>query len=140
LEVAREKVVVLMANGHPLAAKPELTLRDVSAAPIVMGTDQQWDHYRDIILDALAAKGYHASIAMEAPTLFGILGLVGAGIGITLAPEVMCGFCPAGIVARPVADADQTITTLAAWRRPADKKVRDFIASLQSTLNDATTG
>lgn len=131
LEIAREHLVALMAADHALARKQTLAIADLAAVPIVLGTDEQWDYYRAVVLDILSAKGITPSIAMEAPSLFGILGLVGAGVGITLAPDIMAGFCPPGIVARPIGDVDRTITTVAAWRRPADRKVLDFVACLK---------
>ena len=97
----------------------------------MLGTDEQWDYYRAVLFDILVARGLTPRIAMEAPSLFGILGLVGAGIGLTLVPEIMAGFCPPGIVARPIRNVDRTITTVAAWRRPADRKVLDFVACLR---------
>ena len=131
LEIARERLVALMAAGHALAHEETLALPDLAAAPVVLGTDEQWDYYRAGLFDILVARGLTPRIAMEAPSLFGILGLVGAGIGLTLVPEIMAGFCPPGIVARPIRNVDRTITTVAAWRRPADRKVLDFVACLR---------
>lgn len=127
LEVAREALLVLMSESSDLARKTELTIRDLAGAPLVLGTDDQWDYYRSVVFDILAAKGLEPEIVAEAPSLFGILGLVRAGIGLTLVPDVMSGFCPPGLVTRRIADTDHRISTLAVWRRPADKKVREFV-------------
>lgn len=130
LEVAREKPAALLARSDPLAGRDTLGIEDVATRPLIIGNDQQWDYYRKLIGDLLAAHGHRANIAFEAPSLIGILGLVREGLGLTIVPEVMAGFCPDGIVARPIIDAKDPILTVAAWRRPADKKVEAFVKVL----------
>jgi len=132
LEIAHERPIAILSAADPLAAKAELTVRDVAMSPLVIGNDQQWDFYRQLVASILAAQGYRPDVALEAPSLFGILGLVRAGLGITIVPEVMEQFCPTGLVARRIRDAEHRISTVAAWRRPADGKVRDFAAVLRA--------
>lgn len=131
LEIARERPIAMLAADHPLAGTPELHVRDVAQSPLIIGNDQQWDYYRQVVGDIFAAQGFRPMIAYEAPSLFGILGLVRAGLGLTIVPETMQGFCPQGLVARPIVDAGHTISTVAAWRRPADGKVQDFAKVLR---------
>lgn len=126
MELGNERPIALIAAHDPLAVKSELTVRDVAMSALVIGNDQQWDYYRQLVHSILSAQGFRPQIAFEAPSLFGILGLVRAGLGITIVPEVMQGFCPQGLLARRIRDAEHTISTIAAWRRPADGKVRDF--------------
>jgi DNA-binding transcriptional LysR family regulator len=134
LEVSRERSIALLASKHPLAAKRELTVRDVAESPLVIGNDQQWDYYRQLISGILGAHGYRPNIAFEAPSLFGILGLVRGGLGVTIVPEVMRDFCPQDIVARRIVDAEYPIVTIAAWRRPADQTVNAFVKVLRSVV------
>jgi DNA-binding transcriptional LysR family regulator len=136
-EVSREAPHALVATGSPLAAKGTLTVADIAAAPLVIGNDQQWDFYRRLIEDMLAAHGHRPSYAFEAPSLFGILGLVRGGLGITIVPEVMRGFCPQGLVACPIKDAECPIVTVAAWRRPASRAVADFVKVLRQIAKPA---
>ena len=133
IELAREQPVALLSANHPLSAKPVLTVRDVAECPLIIGNDQQWDYYRQLVSDMLAARGFQARLALEAPTLMGILGLVRGGLGITVVPEVMKTFCPQGLVARPIIDADQPILTVAAWRRPTSRIVGDFAKLLHGS-------
>lgn len=131
IEVARENPIALLAQDSPLATKPRLTVADVAAAPLVMGNDQQWDYYRRLIEDMLAAHGHRPTYAFEPSSLIGVLGLVRGGLGLTIVPEVMAGFCPQGLVARSIEDADNPILTVAAWRRPASRPVADFVKVLR---------
>lgn len=131
-EVASERLVAMMADAHPLAACADLAVRDIAKQPLVLGTTQMWDYYRQVVGDILAVQGYRPTIAFEASNFLGILGLVRAGLGITLVPEVMAGFCPQGLIARHITDAEHRISTVAAWHRPASRKVMDFLKILRS--------
>ena len=126
--LARERLLALMPADHPLAAREQLALAELKGVPLVLGTDAQWDFYRRLVGEALAAAGVPLEIAAEAPTLTSILGLVRAGFGITLAPEVLAGFLPAGVVARPIIDPVAPIETVAAWLKPGASKIAAFLA------------
>jgi DNA-binding transcriptional LysR family regulator len=132
ITVASERIVAVMHESHPLAASAALTLRDVAAEPLVLGTHDEWDFYRATLAELLALSGLDANIAYETPSLIGILGLVRAGLGLTLLPEVMQRFCPKGLVTRPIRDADVPIVTVAAWRRPPEGNVAAFIQTVAS--------
>jgi LysR family transcriptional regulator, benzoate and cis,cis-muconate-responsive activator of ben and cat genes len=137
LEVARERLVAMMAADHPLAARSACTVTEVAAQTLVIGTHDQWDFYREMIEEVLGAQGFRPTIGFEAPSFIGIQGLVRAGLGITLVPEVMLDFCPTGLVARRIIDAEHPISTLAVWRQPAEGKVRDFLTILRRTHRDS---
>ncbi len=134
LEVSAEEPIALMAADSPLAANAELTLRDVEMSPLIFGDLQQWADYRQIIERVFAKEGCHCDVKYEAPGLFGVLGLVRAGLGITVAPKVMEQFCPRGVVCRPITGVGQAFETIAAWRRPAENKVNDFVSTLKSVI------
>lgn len=131
LEISREGAEALMAEADPLAVKDVLTVTDIANAPLVIGNDQQWDYYRRLVEEMLATHGHRPTYAFEAPSLTGILGLVRAGLGITIVPRVMGQMCPKGLVARPIADAGFEIQMVAAWRRPASRQVADFVKALR---------
>lgn len=131
--LAEEPLVALMPAGHRLTARDCVTLGDLAREPLVLGDEAQWDFYREIVADAFAAKGLKPRIGQEAPSLTGIVGLVLAGLGVTLVPAVMATACPQGLVTRPITDAERTVTTLAVWRRPGDEKIRDMVAMLEAS-------
>lgn len=132
-DLVRERLVVLMPAGHPLAGIANPTLAEIAAHPIVLGNDSQWDFYRAIVLDQFAAKGLVPRLAHEAPSLTAIVGLVRAGLGVTLVPETMRTAIGPELAVRPIADAASEIVTVAAWRRPADGRIRAMIAALEAT-------
>ena len=114
--VARHRLMALMPPEHPLATKATITIEDLAREQLVMGTDYEWPTFRRIVVHTFQQAGHVMSVAQEASSLTGILGLVTAGVGIT----VFCGvprFCGReAIVARPIA-TETIVETHLAWRR-----------------------
>jgi DNA-binding transcriptional LysR family regulator len=129
LPVARHRLVALMSPDHPFVAKRSLTIADLAKEPLVMGTNEEWPTFRRIVIDAFQSAGQILNIGQEASSLTGILGLVTAGMGIT----VFCGvprFCgERAIVSRPIAtNPPVVVETYLAWRRASTSVLmRHFI-------------
>jgi DNA-binding transcriptional LysR family regulator len=127
--VASHRLVALLPPEHPLTAREFVTIDDLSREPLVMGTVAEWPTFRRIMVDTFQKAGQVLIIAQEASSLTGILGLVTAGVGIT----VFCGmprFCGENaVVARPLrTDPPVVVDTYLAWRRSAGRAaMRRFI-------------
>ncbi len=125
--VARHRLMALMPPDHPLARQDTVSVADLAAEPLVMGIMPEWPTFRRIVVDMFQRAGHVMSVAQEASSLTGILGLVTAGVGIT----VFCGFprfCGSGaIVGRPIL-TDTYVETHLAWRRKGlNEAMRRFV-------------
>jgi LysR family transcriptional regulator, benzoate and cis,cis-muconate-responsive activator of ben and cat genes len=131
--VARHRLVALLPPRHPLAARDALTIEDLAAEQLVMGTNVEWPTLRRIVVDAFQSAGQVMTVAQEASSLTGILGLVTAGVGIT----VFCGmprFCgEQAILPRPIiTNPPVVVETHLAWRRTSISiAMRRFIETSQ---------
>jgi DNA-binding transcriptional LysR family regulator len=131
--VARHRLMALLPHSHPLAAKNALTIEDLAGQQLVMGTNAEWPTFRPLVVDAFQTAGQVLNVAQEASSLTGILGLVTAGVGITL----FCGmprFCGENAIApRPVVtDPPVIVETHLAWRRASiSGAMRRFIETSQ---------
>lgn len=114
--VARHRLVALLPPAHPLAAKEALTIEDLAGEKLVMGTNSEWPTLRRIVVEAFQRAGQVMTVGQEASSLTGILGLVTAGVGLT----VFCGmprFCGEQAIApRPIVPPSIVETHLS-WRR-----------------------
>ena len=131
--VAHHRLVALLPPDHPLAAKRELTIEDLAHEQLVMGTYAEWPTLRRIVVDAFQSAGQVMTVAQEAPSLVGILGLVTAGVGITIFTG-MPRFCgDQAIAPRPViTDPPVIIESYLAWRRTSiSSAMRRFIETSQ---------
>lgn len=136
--VARHRLVALLPPKHPLAAKEAVTIDDLAREQLVMGTNAEWPTFRRIVVDAFQRAGQVLDVAQEASSLTGILGLVTAGVGITL----FCGmprFCGEHAIApRPlITDPPVIVETHLAWRRASiSGAMRRFIETSQRVGKD----
>ena len=117
--VARHKLMALLPPQHPLDGQDASSpIEDLAGENLVMGTSAEWPTFRRIVVDAFQSAGQVLSVGQEASSLTGILGLVTAGVGIT----VFCGmprFCGEHIIVpRPiVTQSARAVETHLAWRR-----------------------
>jgi DNA-binding transcriptional LysR family regulator len=128
--VALHRLMALLPCQHPLAAKSTVTVEELSNEDLVMGTNLEWPTLRRIVVEAFQRSGHVLSVAQEASSLTGILGLVMAGVGIT----VFCGvprFCGEAIAARPLAP-EILVETHLSWRRKGlSDAMRRFVETSQ---------
>jgi LysR family transcriptional regulator, benzoate and cis,cis-muconate-responsive activator of ben and cat genes len=131
--VAHHRLVALLPPEHPLAAKRSLTVEDLAREQLVMGTYSEWPTLRRIVVDAFQSAGQVMTVAQEAPSLVGILGLVTAGVGITIFTG-MPRFCgEQAITPRPiVTNPPVVVESHLAWRRASiSSAMRRFIETSQ---------
>jgi DNA-binding transcriptional LysR family regulator len=87
-------------DGHALAVKGPIDLRDVVQEVFVSSTRPRGPAFFDQSLGLCADAGFSPDIRYEATTVHGILDLVGAGLGIAIVPGSMAPLAPAGVTLR----------------------------------------
>ncbi|WP_111422052.1 LysR substrate-binding domain-containing protein, partial [Rhodoplanes roseus] len=118
-QVWRDSLSAFLPETHPLAAGPgpiamaALAGEDfVSVSrPIGCGVHEQ-------TMRLCAAGGFMPRIVQESRELSTVLGLVAAGIGVSVLPQCYARVGMAGVVARPLASADAESRLLLAVRAP----------------------
>jgi DNA-binding transcriptional LysR family regulator len=79
-------------------------------------------------LNLPAPNGVSLSVAFQASNTVALMGLVRAGLGITILPESIVPALHAGLEARPIEKSGFTIDTLITWRRSNKSLlIHDFI-------------
>lgn len=117
LRVAEERLLAVLPSCHRLVEKPSLRLRDLAACEVILGDKLQWEFYRMLVADIFSAKGLVLRATLEASSTLGILGLIGAGLGVSLYPECLRRFQARDVVMREIEDCEERIETIVAWRR-----------------------
>ncbi len=99
-----QRLVAIMAQDHPLAAKPGLRLRDCAAYPLAL-PDRSFGT-RQILEDVLAPSSVRFSAALEANSFEMLRGFVRHGDAITLQIEIGAPLAEPGLAVRVVDDRD----------------------------------
>ena len=85
--VASEQLVALIPEDHALARQDVVTLAELAAQKLILGSHDQWDFFRLLVGDLFSAAGLTMRVAYEPSNTLGILGLVAAGLGVSLYAE-----------------------------------------------------
>jgi len=133
--VLRERTVVALPVAHPLAALRRVPLRRLAAEPFVLFPRAQAPGFHDLLIGSVAAAGGPPRVVQYAPEMLTIIGLVAAGIGLSLVPASVARLALDGVTYRPVAGAP--VAELVAITRAGDPSasVRAFVDQAISTFS-----
>jgi LysR family hydrogen peroxide-inducible transcriptional activator len=85
-ELLRESLFVAVARNHPLARNKTLTLRQLESHPFLLLKEGHC--FRDTVISACQHSRLHLNVVFETGQFSTILGLVAAGMGISVIPEM----------------------------------------------------
>jgi LysR family transcriptional regulator, hydrogen peroxide-inducible genes activator len=109
-----ERLYAALPPGHPRAAAASLSLRELRDDRFVLLRDSHC--FRGIALDACSRARLDPRIAFESGQFSSLLGMVAAGVGVTLVPEMALDRA-AGCRYVPIADTQATRTIAVARLR-----------------------
>jgi DNA-binding transcriptional LysR family regulator len=137
LELQRDELGVLMAASHPLAAREQLSCRDLSGEELIWFPRHLNPGFHDATLEALQRDGARLTIAtgaMEVPSIAAALPQMPAAI--SLSTPRMAELFPE-LAWRPLVGSPITVTIAAVWRKPTRQPaLRALIRGLRRTLRD----
>lgn len=128
-----EKIVALLPKNHPLADQQSLKLSQLRSDMFVLFPEGFI--LRDLVIEACGAQGFEPKISFEGDEIDAIKGLVAAGLGITLLPEIALNDnIPRSTVKIQLQDPQVTrtvglITPATRELTPTEKLFYDFIKS-----------
>ena len=104
LELARGRIVVVLPQGHPLAARPVLSVHDLADEPLI-GVDPS-DPYGAILAAPFRQAGLEMKQAMRGRFAQTVVSLVRHGLGVALIDEFSVAevYLP-GLVRRPLRES-----------------------------------
>jgi DNA-binding transcriptional LysR family regulator len=120
--VLREPVVAAVPEHHPLAGAAEIRIEDLAGAPLVLMTRAGAPGLRDALAQLTDGVAEDA-IVQEVNEMQTLVGLVAAGVGVSLVPQSLRALTRAGVVYRDLAGDVPTVRLSAAWRTGDDSPV-----------------
>ncbi|MER6788989.1 LysR substrate-binding domain-containing protein [Streptomyces sp. NPDC000658] len=129
LTVVSERLVAAVPAGHPLETRRRVTLRDLSAHPLVCmppGTG-----LRTVFDRACAAQGLRPPIALEASAADAIADLAARGLGVAVLSASMATGHGDRLTARLIDDLDAPALLALVWNGARNPAVREVLAHLR---------
>ena len=121
--VLEEPVVVALPDVHPLAQRPRLRLADLEGESLVLLTPAGSPGLRESLADAIEQLGGEDRIVQEVAEMQTVIGLVAAGVGISLVPESVRALARHGVTYRPLVGDAPAVRLAMAWRAADDSPV-----------------
>ena len=121
--VLDEEVVAALPDLHPLAAQLEVTLDDLRGQPLVLLTRSGAPGLRAALDGTIDRLGGEDNIVQEAAEMQTVIGLVAAGVGISLVPESVRALVRHGVTYRPLDGKTPVVRLAMAWRASDDSPV-----------------
>ena len=115
--LASEQLFVVTPKGHPLLRKTQVTPEDIRNEDFILGDMAEWGEYRHRLGDLFVRSGITLNPKLEASNTLALIGLVAAGLGITIYPKSLTGFLGPGVGVRPINNSLFRSQTILAWKR-----------------------
>lgn len=132
LPISNERLACVVYDGHPLANRTSVRIEELAEENFVHGAFKEWEVFLSHLLPLCHRNGFKPHIVQEGLTSIGIIGLVAAGVGITVLTESIGNSLPIGVTLIPIEDANDPIQTVAVWKSEnIDKTKRRFVESLR---------
>jgi DNA-binding transcriptional LysR family regulator len=125
----RGRFAIVLAQDHPLAAKPELGLRDLAEEPMVSFSRE----HRSVLFDALVAAcmnaGFSPRLTHVARHPMSMLQMVRCGLGVSVVPLAYAQAASEGLHVRPLESEPGAMQLDAVWREQNPSPLLRLIVS-----------
>lgn len=139
--IAKEKFVCLVNDDHRLAGRKSVSIAELAGENFVHGTFKDWEVFFSHLLPLCHRNGFQPNIVQRGITTMGIIGLVSAGVGITILTESLHPTLPRGIKMLAIADAHQAIQTVMVWKPDRlDEPKLQFLKAIRQQIETLEAG
>ena len=142
--VAREPLVLALAEDHPLASSASLpTLQDFDHAPFLTYSPVEARYFHDLVAGTFSRAGVHPDYTQYVTQIHTILALVRAGLGTALIPEAATTLRFEGVTFRALQKLRpaRPVELFMAWKAGNDNPVlAKFLESCRGYCRPLTMG
>jgi DNA-binding transcriptional LysR family regulator len=128
LRLTTDPLYLVTPRNHHLSRRREIHPADLAEEDLILGDMIEWEAYRWRLNDMFSAEGVAMNVRLEASNTLALLGLVAAGLGVTVYPKSLIGFLGRNVEIRPIAHPAFRIQTVLVWKRTnRTQAVRQFV-------------
>ncbi len=137
--VFHEPLVVAMPGNHPLRKERILSLRRLSNESFIMIPRQRGPGFFDHIITLCQQEGFSPHIVLEASQFHTIIGLVAAGIGISILPASMQRSRILGVVFRSISGKAETVLHMAWVKDNRAPVLQNFLDAARAAVRSLSS-
>lgn len=133
-KVWSEPLIAALPQGHPLSGREEVSVADLAEDPFVLFPRNECPEHYDEIVALCRVAGFSPKVTHETALPQTVIGLVAAGVGVSLVWESMRDLKRPGVVYSRLTDPAPRMATAVAWRRDNHSPVlRAFVDVARET-------
>ncbi len=133
-----EPLIVALAETHTLATQEQLTLAQLAQESWITGRSDEGCGLLIRILDACRQAGFTPTVQQETSDPQMMLGLVAAGLGVTLLPSSARSFFQTGVTYRPLQPPVPEVELAIAWQPSNQSPVlKAFLQTIRTALSQS---
>ena len=114
--VYRDPLMVALPPGHPLAASEAIDLGDLNDQPFIMYSPGQGRYFYSLVNGLFVSSGVTPRFIQHLDQVLTVIGLVRAGMGISIVPASVSRFHFDDVVCRPIGKRDVVAEGRMVWR------------------------
>ena len=132
-QVLSDPMLLVVPEGHPQAHAKRFTPKDLAAQKWIGVMDQEGALNHDTFIATCAKAGFTPDITMEASEPLAALGLVAAGLGMTMIQQSLRHQAPPGVVLHELPWFQYRTSLSMAWHRV---NLRPLVETFRKTLEE----
>lgn len=114
--LGEQRFVVALPQAHPLASEASLTLHALRNDPFIFFAQRHSPLFYSRVVSMCEAAGFVPSVAQHATQIHTMVGLVSAGMGVAILPEVAKNLTLSNVVFAEIQDSPPTVQMCLGWR------------------------
>lgn len=129
-----QKFVIALPKSHPQAEAGRISLATLKDEPFVLFERQQSSLFYSRIIAMCETAGFVPQVSQQATQIHTVVGLVGAGMGVSIVPEVAMNLQLPTVSFAQIEDNPAGVDVCLAWRKdnslPALTSFADIVAEV----------
>jgi len=135
--VRRDRLIVVLPDGHPLARRRRLRMADLSGEDLVVHAGHGRSVMHDLVLGLAREAGFTPRVRHEVAETSTLVTFVAAGLGVAVAPEPVAALGISGATYRPLVPASLGVDLLVGTRAGDDSpQLGRALSTLGRVLRD----
>ena len=114
--ICSEPMMVVVPNGHRLAASKSVRLEDLRDEPFVLYPRATREGLPEMVVSACEARGFRPKVVQQTPQISTTINLVASGLGISIVPASMRSSRRDAVRYLPLADSGMVASLGLAYR------------------------
>lgn len=112
-----ERATVAVPKNHPLGKQAQIPLRALATEPFVMYERTQRSLIHDMVIAMCLQAGFSPNVVQEAASEQAVIGLVAAGVGVSLVSACLNGLRTDEVTYRPLIDPAASVEYAVVWKK-----------------------